>query len=497
MIKEDVNLKKIKKEKQSGGGTYSIAYIDPNTSENLFSKKDIIKKYGAKWDNQNRYWFWFIGETQEQQQKVFKEQIEPCLREINSDKGEDEIVNTIDKAIAILTSNKIEKEDLSPNIITPSQEEIKSKLEKFKSELVNSLSDEDFKSKLEPIIKFRNAQGHKYSLLNTILIFVQMPTARLVKARSNWFQANKEVIPGSRPILMWVPNSVPVSKEERSEIVKKFLMILGKRSESQLSITEREDLRILLKKPVGNYFSLQPRFYDISQTKQIEGKEDIVGGGEAEKLDWFEDGKEDERVAIIYDSLLEFAKEKRIKVNIVDDIGGARGVSSSGKIDLLKNSGKDVGLTNTLVHELSHELLHQTYLSSNDQDLKNYFVGNKQGRAVVEQQAEVSAWIVMKNFGFDLKTSINYIGIWGADEKNVVKVFDDVAKVASLLIKEVEERMKLLKVEANTMFEEKVSGLDIAKLLGLENLYKKYSGIEQIKESFYKTYNKIKRNGKN
>ena len=39
---------------------------------------------------------------------------------------------------------------------------------------------------------------------------------------------------------MWVPKSIAVSKDERNEIVKKYLMLLGKRSESQLSITERE-----------------------------------------------------------------------------------------------------------------------------------------------------------------------------------------------------------------------------------------------------------------
>lgn len=498
-LNEEYNvIKKIKI--KNDGGQYSIAYIDPKTSDSLYGKNDILKRYGAKADTSVRpwLWFWFIGDTPEEQARVINTKIKPCLTALNNANGsgsDTEIIKAIDSAIERLIQSKIEVE-IVPSATKPQyadKNEIKDKLLRFKEELVQAMSDQDFKSKLAPILKFRNAQGHKYSLLNTILIWIQDPNATLVKSRSNWLAANKEIIPNARAISMWVVNSSPKAKEEQQKIIGGYLKSLKKKSTNELTITEREELKILLKDVApGVSWTLVPAFYDISQTKQIEGKEDLVGSGKAD-LEWYTEGMEDERVAAIYSSLLEFAKEKNITVSVKDDLGGARGsASATGEIDILQNSGKDVGLTKTLAHEISHQLLHWDYVASRDPKMKEYFVGVKEGRAKVEQQAEVSAWIVMKNFDFDLPTSINYIAMWGSDEKSVVKVFDEVAKVANILIEYVENKMKTMRTESETL-NGKISGLDVAKLFGKESVYLKYQNMNEIKESFYKTLKKIEK----
>lgn len=151
-------------------------------------------------------------------------------------------------------------------------------------------------------------------------------------------------------------------------------------------------------------------------------------------------------------------------------------------------------MTKTLIHEVSHELLHQNYVHSQNPKLKEFFVGKEIGRDKVEQQAELCAWVVMKNFGFDPKTSINYIGLWGADDKTVIPVFDTIARLASVLIDKLEKRIKPknkgeLK-EEDVFDDNNISGYELAKMVGLGDFYKEQENAvkqerEQLKESFY------------
>ena len=83
--------------------------------------------------------------------------------------------------------------------------EVKSKLMDYKQELINSFKDNTFREKMGPIIKFRSAQGAGYSILNTILIMLQKPDAKMVKSISKWNAANKTIKPGAKPIYLLYP----------------------------------------------------------------------------------------------------------------------------------------------------------------------------------------------------------------------------------------------------------------------------------------------------
>ena len=65
-------------------GNY-IAYIDPNKPENkeTFKYKDIFKNHGARWNNDYKFWFWYIGKTKDQWQNVYSHFIEPALKEVH------------------------------------------------------------------------------------------------------------------------------------------------------------------------------------------------------------------------------------------------------------------------------------------------------------------------------------------------------------------------------------------------------------------------------
>ena len=88
---------------------------------------------------------------------------------------------------------------------------------------------------------------------------------------------------------------------------------------------------------------------------------------------------------------------------------------------------------------------------------------------MIEQQAEISAWIVMRNFGYDMQTAKNYVACWGGDDKTAAYAFDTVAKVATRIIKGMNENMATVNESIGTGGQ--ITGLDIAKMVGMEDTY--------------------------
>ena len=475
LITETFNLKNGKFKKKDGSEV-PIVYIDSTTSENTYQYKDEIKKYGATWLSSLKTWGWFIGNNNPQ--AVFDKHIKPCLEfltkvEQNPNNEERNVIAIIDKLLSELGSGNVEVVDNAPF----DKNAVKERLENFKRELVSIMSNEEFKAKMLPIIKFRQAQGHQYSLTNAILIYIQDPKATLVKSRSNWAAMNRTVKPNAPALALWVPmGGQPLTQAEKEAITQRFLKSRGAASVKDLNPGDKEELNVRLKPKGNSKFDLKACFYDIRFTEQMEDKEDVVGNRNFEDLPWFDDkGEETPETVKFCDAVIAVAQDRGIKISYVDDLGGARGVSKSGAIDVLKNVPKNSGMFNTLTHEYAHELLHQTYISANDNNpdgYGQYFIGKAQGRAVVEQQAELTAWIVLRNFGFDMPTNINYVGIWGMDEKSAPFVFDTVAKVATTIIKDIHDKINTMKESVNRPSQlTEMTGLDIAKLVGCEDVY--------------------------
>lgn len=477
-LNEEFNIKNLEMTAKDGH-KYKIAYIDPATSENTYQYKDKIKEFGAKWSKNLNTWFWYLNNNP---QEVYDKYIRPCLEFLTSvektENGERRnVINIINQLLIELDNvpSSVEK-DYEPIY---SKEELKKRIEQYKQELISIVNDEEFKQKLLPIIRFRKAQGHQYSIRNAILIILQDPNAKMVKSASNWVKMNRSVIPGSPALWLWVPlGTKKVSKQKQDLITQKFLASKGVKSIKELHPGDREILNIALMDSHAIGFDLMPRFYDIRYTQQMSGKEDVVGNNNLD-MEWY-DGTSDatEVTENLCNAILEVIQKSGIRVQGVNDLGGARGVSKSGSIEYLLNSPKNIGLFNTLVHEFSHELLHQKYLKTTDNNPNgygSYFIGTKQGRATVEQQAELCAWIVCRDFGFDIPTNINYVGLWGMNEKVAPYVFDTVASAASRIIKSVSEIMYNKNVQEGVNGNSGIiTGLDIAKMLGCEKLYLKY-----------------------
>lgn len=465
-------------------GETPIVYIKGD----VFPFKDLLKARNAKWNPTNKFWFWFLGKNE---QETIEKIIKPALKEI---KDTQNLPLEIDELIKNITENNPSANpDLG--ISKQDEEDIKSKLTSFKEMLVNIENDEQFKETMSKIIAFKGAQGYEFTFGNTILILIQNPKATIVNSKKNWLEKyNRTVNENARPLMVWAPqginNKLP---KDKAELVKQdFLKKANKKSYDELTPNEK----IRLDKELRGYsyaskFKFAP-VYDVSDTKQIEGTEDhIKKAKEAQKsIQWYEDNLISDEVRPIYKSLMDFCDEKGIKTELIDDLDGARGSSGSGIIKLLRSEGNDVGLTKTLAHEITHELLHQKYLSNKGDETSKFYIGRGITLQTIEQQAELSAWMFMYAFGFDTKTtSLNYTIMWGGDKDNMVRVFDAVSSVVNYLIDYVNRKMKTIdESKGNPSHGAHISPEEIASLLGVENDYKEIKQKQQIKESLRKRF---------
>ena len=504
----------VKKINNGGGLPMFIVYIDPKLSENSYEYKDQIKKYGAKWSGIGKYWYFEVSSDPQQRAQEIETKVKPCVEflksvekkpnNLNAQGQMDKIISMIDELIGAARTAGAEKVvDEVDTSFDP--KELERRLEFFKEELIASFQNGTWKEKMAPIIKFRQAQGPSFSFDNAILIQIQDPQSTMVKSKSNWLAANKNVKAGAPALWIRVPlgkKNVTDKKQGTIDWLQKY----GKTQQgnltqeqidqivASLTVGEKEKLKKYLNSVDAFGFKLIPGVYDVRFTEQIEGKEDLIGSQEGiEDIAWY-DGVSDEteRSAHLYDAVVKAIEKSTVKVSYTTDaeLDGARGVSVGGEIKVLQGIPKSPGAVSTLVHEFSHELLHQNYLKRND-DLSKFFVGKQEGRAIVEQQAEISAWIVMRNFGYDMKTAVNYAGIWGADDKSCVKVFNTVAAVAKYIIQNVDKEMS--NVNESVLSEINLTGFDVARMLGSDALAAYKRGLQQMEEynNITETFNRV------
>ncbi len=478
LLNEEINYKV---EKNINGTP--IAYIDTLTSENIYPFKDIIKKYGAKWDTRFKRWYWLLSNDNNESQNILNKFVNPCIDELTSletpkngvrRKSQDikeqiqKVVNELNKIINAPSNEEGGNEE--------SISEIKNKVASFKEKIVKITSSEEFKAVMGPIIKFKQAFGHQYSFSNLLLIYLQDKKATMVKPKSKWIKLNRYVIRDAPSIALYTPIGLEsYSAEEKKYITQEFLLRYGVKSVKELTTGQKEELNVQLngKNPKG--FALIKGFYDHRFTKPIRGRKDLAPeAGKNKDVEWFDDKSPvNEKTEKLYNAVISAIKSVGLSIDFVNDLGGARGVSKSGSIDILKDAPKNIGTVSTIIHEFSHELLHQRYLSNKSKDEFSQFFVGKNGRSMVEQQAELSAWIVCQYFGFEMPTNVNYMGCWGMDDKAAPIVFDTVANTSSYIIEKISNFMKNNIKEGIEDIKPIISGEDVANMIGAGDIYRK------------------------
>lgn len=220
---------------------------------------------------------------------------------------------------------------------------------------------------------------HNYSFGNVMAIAMQRPDAVRVAGFHTWKDMGRNVKKGEKAIRILAP-------------------MIGKSKDAALE-GEENKARVFGFRGVC--------VFDIAQT---EGKElpDFakVGGDAGDSLA----------------KLMQFAADSQITVELVDDLGGAEGVSYGGKIKLL--AGKpDAEQVAVLTHELAHELLHK-------QDRKD--TGGKDRR---ELEAEAVAFIVGNAIGLDMSTaSADYIRLYNGNAEALTDSLEGISKAAKIIL---------------------------------------------------------------
>src|SRR5579859_4138173 len=190
-----------------------IAFIDPSKPENAksYDYREIFKKNGAKWSG--KYWFWYVGKTEDQWRNVFSKFIEPALKTVHTqenapeDQSKAAIIASLDALINAVATTPVDPNS-DVKISKEKEEEVKTKLALFKQKLVNIENDQDFKNAIAAINRFKNAQGQKFSFNNAILIMIQNPNATIVNSKTNWEKIyNRTVKPEARPLMIFAPNA--------------------------------------------------------------------------------------------------------------------------------------------------------------------------------------------------------------------------------------------------------------------------------------------------
>jgi antirestriction protein ArdC len=227
---------------------------------------------------------------------------------------------------------------------------------------------------------------HRYSVGNAILIQLQKPNATHVAGFRAWQRLGRHVKKGEHGIAIMAP--VVYRRKAQADDTDE-----GENADDELVTTFKTAY-----------------VFDISQT---DGK----------PLPEFARAQGDPGVYL--ERLEGFIAEKGIKLERRESLRMAEGVSTGGTI-LLKASLAPAEEFSVLVHELSHEMLHQDPAD------------RPQEKTVREAEAEAVAYVVCQGIGLDVNTaSSDYIQLYDGDKKTLMQSLERIQRTAAEILEAV------------------------------------------------------------
>ena len=252
------------------------------------------------------------------------------------------------------------------------QQKIQGYLDVLALETDQARKSEEMQKYLDFVAKF-----HQYSPTNIMLILLSKPDATHVMGFNSWKRLNRFVKRGERGI----PIFAPMIHKEDPDDDNSPKLLLGFRVVYVFDVSQTDG------KPVPS----QPIWKSLQQNDELRKR------------------------------LMDFASSKGIEVTYQEFHDETQGMSLGKKIVLSPTAG-----VKTIIHELSHELLHQAER-------------NGLSRHEKELEAESTAYIVCRHFGITDLACPNYIALHGATGELILQHFQRILGAASEFITTMED----------------------------------------------------------
>jgi hypothetical protein len=309
-------------------------------------------------------------------------------------------------------------EDLEEFILnvddTSRKTELSGKIDSYITTLMDDVDEaaasEEIHKYLDFILKF-----HNYSFVNTMLIYIQKPGASKVAGFKQWQEKfNRKVKKGATSISIFAPTFV---KDK-----DKYSIQIG--AEAEIDKQQESDAKRL------SGFRLVSVF-DISDTEPIDASGEIP-----ESPKWHATDEPNERADKLYSYAEQLAQNLGISIGNEASKRGELGWASGDHINL---SSDIAGLNkaSTFIHEIAHELMHFNkksifYIKDIDSD-------KKFTRDDMELQAESVSYVVLKHYGFTVKSQPKYLAMWKANKDSLKNNSDIIKKVSNFIIERIDE----------------------------------------------------------
>lgn len=376
IINENLVLKKRPIQLDDGSTVYEFI-VDSDIenprdkSNETYKNKDNIKKAGFVWNKNIGKWTSsekFSLENLQQGIAKYKRAILSINKDFNA-VGFDDYADDLEEFL-----------DLG----------ITDKLKEFFTELKEKIKNAKDSPEVKAFFEFRKNFTNR-SFNNQMLIFMQNRGATHVEGKKTWeTKFGRRLKLGAKSIKIFVPI---ISKDKKNEDAP----------QADMKVDETQQLKGFT---IGNV-------YDISDTVPIEGKEHMY----VQEPKWYDDATPDEKTRYLYDALVKFAEEHNVQVSISDEgLGGARGVSRAGSIQLMQEN------ISTMIHELTHEILHP---ADKRKELSS---------EIKELQAEGVTYLVLKHYGLPTSHAEIYLALWEKDPENVKQNEEIIRDTAKMFI---------------------------------------------------------------
>lgn len=442
-----------------------LIYIDKNTStEDPYKSKEKFKEYGMEWlpSKLGKYapyaWGWILWDGEQDKKmsyvKKFVNEL-PTIEEpeeTGNARGFNDITSNLEKTVQEILKNLEAVSEIQTKSLQDAN--VKQKIDDFKKVVANGLNDENTKKFVENLIKYRTElkKHNAYSLgwTNVLLVyFARGGKATQVRPLKEWEGMGYKPKDGIEPIVLLgrTYNYKRYTKQQKEIIIQNYLQEKGVNSIEDLPQSSLYDLehRKLKGRPIpGSERQFTYNAYDIMDVEPIPGKQVEKEPDEPEDNWWWDKIDKDEKDMLLTKAIVEFAASDECGNVVInpdntrEQLGGARGnATSSGEINLIDDQYIQFP---TAVHELTHQLRHWAFASTNNPALKRFYYRNS-NRDIREQEADLCSAFVSYNFGYSIQSRLNYLQNWGLTKDNVNEVFNQIADLAQYIENGVQKYM--------------------------------------------------------